>query len=134
MAELKRTYNIPLRKEFMKVPAYRRAKKAVNAIRLFLERHMKGEVKIGRKLNMLLWEHGIKNPPHHVKVDAVKDDKNIIKAELTGFVFEERKPIEKGKVKETLEMLKGKETKEDNSEKTAETKDENRPPKKKKSA
>ena len=83
---------------------------------------------------MLLWEHGIKNPPHHVKVDAVKDDKNIIKAELTGFVFEERKPIEKGKVKETLEMLKGKETKEDNSEKTAETKDENRPLKKKKSA
>ena len=37
---LERTYNVPLRKEWLKVPKYKRAKKAVTALRQFLVKHM----------------------------------------------------------------------------------------------
>ena len=46
---LERTYNVPLRKEFLKVPKYKRAKKAVKALKQFLAKHMKSDnVKIGK--------------------------------------------------------------------------------------
>ena len=83
--KLKRTYNIPLRKEFLKTARRRRTKKAVIAVKEFLRKHMKSEdVKLGKYLNLKLWEHGMKNPPHHIKVEAVKDDKDIVRAELVG--------------------------------------------------
>ena len=89
---LERTYSIPLRREFMKVPEYKRAKKATKAVREFLERHMKSEdVKLGRHLNMALWARGIRHPPHHIKIIAKKDDEGIVKAELFG--APEDKPI-----------------------------------------
>ena len=127
MAELKRTYIIPLRKEWMNVPTYQRAKRAAKAVRAYLTRHMKGDVKLGRHLNMLIWERGIKHPPHHVKVDAIRDDKNVIKAELSGFVYEEKKvEPEKGKIQETLDLLTGKkgEKKEEITGKTEAKKEE----------
>ncbi len=80
---LERTYNIPLRKEYMKVPRWKRTKKAVSAVRMFLSKHMKSEnVKLGKNLNEKLWKHGIKNPPHHVKVLVKKDEKGVVNAEL----------------------------------------------------
>ena len=85
MAAVERTLTINLRKEIMKVPDYKRAKKAVTAIREFLQRHMKAEakdVKIGKYLNLKIWEHGIKKPVHKVTVVAKKDDKGIVTAEL----------------------------------------------------
>ena len=85
MAAAERTLTINLRKEIMKVPDYKRAKKAVTAIREFLQRHMKAEakdVKIGKYLNLKIWEHGIKKPVHKVTVVAKKDDKGIVTAEL----------------------------------------------------
>lgn len=110
MAEIKRTYIIPLRKDWLNVPSYNRAKRAAKAVKVFLKRHMKGDVKLGRRLNMLLWQHGAKRPPHHIKVDVIKDDKNIVTAELSGFVYEVKKvpEKEKGKIKETLDILTGK--------------------------
>jgi len=106
---IERTYNIPLRKEFLKAQKYKRAKKAGTALRQFLVRHMKSEnVKIGAELNHKIWEHGIQNPPHHVKVTAIKEDDGTVKAELFGFKFKEAKPKEepkKGitdKIKETV--------------------------------
>lgn len=115
MAELKRTYIIPLRKQFKKVPEYKRTKRAVSTVRAFLARHMKGEVKLGRHLNLFLWKQGIRNPPHHVKVDAIKDEKNVVKVELAGFTYEETKktPETKGEVKEALNLLKGNQQKEE---------------------
>lgn len=84
---LERVYNIPLRKEYLKVPYWKRTKKAVVATRQFLQKHLKAkEVKLGTKLNEVLWEKGIKNPPHHIKVTVVKDEKGIVKAELFGYV------------------------------------------------
>jgi large subunit ribosomal protein L31e len=91
--ELKRTYNIPLRKEYLKVPLYKRAKKAVTAIRQFLMKHMKSQdVRLGQNLNLKVWERGIKHPPHHVQVNVTKDKEGIVHAELVGFDYSEKKP------------------------------------------
>jgi large subunit ribosomal protein L31e len=86
---VERTYNIPLRKEFNKVPSYKKTSKAVKATRNFLQKHMKVDVvKLGRHLNQELHKNGRKNPPHHIKVKVwtetvkIKDkDVNICKAE-----------------------------------------------------
>jgi large subunit ribosomal protein L31e len=84
---IERVYNVPLRAEFLKVPRYRRAKKAANGLRSFLAKHMKvseDNVKIGKYANLEIWKHGIKNPPHHIKVNVKKDDEGIVRAELVG--------------------------------------------------
>ena len=66
---LERTYTIPLRREYSKVPGWRRTKKAVKACKEFLQKHMKSQnVKLSTTLNEKIWNHGGKNPPHHVKV------------------------------------------------------------------
>lgn len=87
---LERAYNVPLRKAWHKSPDYKRAKKAGSALRIFLERHMKSsDIRIGKFLNKEIWKHGIKNPPHHVKVNVKKDDKDVVTAELAGAPDEE---------------------------------------------
>lgn len=86
MAKIERTYNIPLRTSFRNVPEYKRAKKAVNAVKRFIEQHMKSDkIKLGNNLNKKLWQNGIKNPPHHVKVTALKEDDGLVRVELFGF-------------------------------------------------
>ncbi len=83
MAAVERTLTINIRNQVIKVPAYRRAKKAVTAVREFLQQHMKSDnVKLGKYLNLKLWEHGIKNPALRITVVAKKDDKGIVTAEL----------------------------------------------------
>lgn len=80
--KIERVYNVPLRSEWAKVPAYKRAKKAVKGLREFLMKHMKSEnVAIGPAVNELIWVNGIKRPPHHVTVKVVKDDVEVF-AEL----------------------------------------------------
>jgi ribosomal protein L31E len=105
---LERTYNVPLRKEFLKVPKYKRSKKAVAALTQFLARHMKTDIKnvrIGRFLNMSVWAHGIRNPPHHVKVLVTKDEKGMVYAEIPGKLVEakEDKPSKKPAKKDAKE-------------------------------
>ncbi len=107
MAKLERTYNIPLRRKFQRAPKYRRAKRAVTEVKNFLSKHMKSnDIKVGEQLNKHIWERGIKNPPHHVKVTAIKDDEGIVKVEMFGKKYEEKKKqekVEKTKLQETLE-------------------------------
>jgi len=92
---LERVYVIPLRKETLKVPNFKKANKAVKTIRIFISKHMKSEnVALGKYLNLKIWDHGAKNPPHHVKVNAVKDDKGKVFVELVDA------PKEKAKVEE----------------------------------
>jgi len=89
---IERNYNVPLRREFLKAPKYRRAKSAINALKRFLQKHMKSEeIYIGRRLNEKIWEKGIKNPPHHVAITVVKEDDGKVYAELAGFKYE--KPV-----------------------------------------
>jgi len=111
MAE-ERTYTIPLRKEWLKAPKYKRAKKAIAGVRKFVIQHMRNEnVLIGPKLNLKIWEHGIKNPPHHVKVTCHEDKDGMARVELFGIKFEKKEKKEDkkkasglmGKVQEKLE-------------------------------
>ena len=99
---LERTYNVPLRKGTRRAPNWKRTKKAVSVLREFLAKHMKSDnVKLSKELNEKLWEHGIKNPPHHVKVNATKDDKGVVKVELFGQQEKSKKPAKESKGKET---------------------------------
>ena len=80
----------------MKAPRWNRSKKAVKALREFLAKHMKSEdVKISKSLNEAVWVHGIKNPPHHVKINVTKNDKG----EVYATVFGENAPKVEKKVK-----------------------------------
>ncbi|MBI2661878.1 50S ribosomal protein L31e [Candidatus Woesearchaeota archaeon] len=94
VTKLERTYNIPLRREYLKVPYWKRTNKAVIAAKEFLVKHMKSEnVILGKALNEKIWQHGIRNPPHHVKVVAVRDEKGVVRAELFG--AEDKKKVKK---------------------------------------
>ncbi len=107
--ELQRTYNVPLRKEWLKVPKYKRAKKAVNALRIFLKKHTKCDsVILGKYANESIWKKGIKNPPHHIKVDVLKEDNKAI-AELSGKPLPKIKKEEakKGLATKALEKIRG---------------------------
>ncbi len=96
MATIERTYTIPLRKEWLKKPKYKRTKRSVTTVRDFLAKHMKSdEVKLGPFLNKELWKHGIRNPPPRIKIIAKKDDKGLVTAELVGHEY-----VDKAKAKE----------------------------------
>jgi len=107
MAKLERTYTIPLRKEWLKKPKYKRAKKAITTIREFLTKHMKSEkLKISKELNDAVWFRGIKNPPHKIKVNVVKDDEGIVFATLFGVKPKEEKKEGKKEASEKKEEKK----------------------------
>jgi len=101
---LERTYVIPLRRETLKVPPRRKAKKAVKAVREFISKHMKSKnVVIGKYLNLKIWQRGMKNPPHKVQVTTTKDDKGKVYVELLGAPKEEPKVEEKKKAEKKPE-------------------------------
>ena len=107
MTELKRVYNVPLRKEWSKAPRWNKAKKAASALRAFAAKHMKVEftnVKLGRHVNMKLWSRGIRHPPHHVKVEIIKNDDRVT-VELKGKKY--YSPSDSGYEKEIKERIKG---------------------------
>ncbi|MGV8151168.1 MAG: 50S ribosomal protein L31e [Candidatus Woesearchaeota archaeon] len=93
---IERTYNVPLRSGFRNKTMYKKTKKAVTTLREFLKQHMKSDkILIGKNLNEHLWKHGIKNPPHHVKITVIKEDDGTVKAELLGFKYTHKKKDEK---------------------------------------
>lgn len=106
--KLEREYVIPLRNKWKRVPRYKRANKAVKAIKEFLAKHMKirdrdlKKIKIDTYLNEEIWFRGIRKPPSRIKVKAVKE-KDIVKVELY----------------ELPEKLKFKKAREDKREKKA---------------
>jgi len=75
---LEREYVIPLRKEWTKVPRYKRTAKSVKAVKEFIAKHMKvpnrdiDKVKIDSYLNNEIWYRGSATPPARVKVKAIK--------------------------------------------------------------
>ncbi|MDG6243180.1 MAG: 50S ribosomal protein L31e [Methanolobus sp.] len=77
-------YTIPLR-EIKSIPRWKRAKKAVDAIRVYLTKHMKvepGMVKIDKTINEKVWEHGCEKPPLSIRVRAAKFEDGEVQAEL----------------------------------------------------
>ena len=109
-----RTYTVPLRKEYLKTPKWRRAEKAVSTLRSFVGRHSKiEEIKIGRWVNESIWKRGAKNPPSRVRVDVkrVADSVTVELSELpkkakTKEIPEqvEEKPKKDAKTKETKKV------------------------------
>ncbi len=103
-------YVIPLRKEVMKAPKYQRTKKAMIAVREFLQHHTKSDnVFIGKNLNQKIQEQGHKNVLPRIKVKVIKDEEKY-KAELVGY---------------PIELDKDKKSKEDTKNKKPEVKTEN---------
>ena len=111
MANLERNYIIPLKKEMLKVPTYRRAKKAINTIRSFLKKHMKVEdIRLGNYLNEEVHSRGRKHPPSKVSIRVTKfeeKDKVYVKADSINAPKEE---IKVEKKKSLAERLTGKDT------------------------
>jgi ribosomal protein L31E len=75
---VEREYVIPLRKEWTKVPNYKRTSKSITAIKEFVAKHMKvpgrdlNNVKIDSYLNNEVWFRGAGTPPARIKVKVIK--------------------------------------------------------------
>src|SRR3989344_4869355 len=115
--KIEREYVIPLRVEWRKVPRYKRANKAVRAIREFLVQHMKvydrdlKKIKIDRYLNEAVWFRGIKKPSAKIKVRAVRDRENV-KVELVNYTEKlkfkkDRESKAEAKARESVEKKRG---------------------------
>jgi ribosomal protein L31E len=137
------TYTIPLRKEFLKVPKYKRAKKATKAIKKYLMRHLKirdkneKKIKLDSIINEALWCRGIKNPPQKITVKVKKQDDNFIVTFLSlpkKFKEEEKRLKKKQKkieaIKATKEKEKEKKRKAEEAKKAEEKKEEEKKEKK----
>ena len=97
MAEEK-IYTIPLRKEWLKAPIYKRSGKAIRAAKQFLNRHLKKEVNLGPYLNEFIWAKGNRHPPGKVKV-RVEDEDGKLTAELINAPRKEKKDKDKISIK-----------------------------------
>jgi large subunit ribosomal protein L31e len=100
---IEREYVIPLRKHWLKAAKYKRARKAVKAIKQFIAKHMKvpdrddSKVRLDVYLNNEIWFRGKQNPPAKVKVKAVKEG-DIVRvgfAEMPEHIAFLRQKIEK---------------------------------------
>jgi large subunit ribosomal protein L31e len=138
--KIEREYIIPLRHKWKKVPRYKRANKAIKAIKEFLVRHMEirdrdlNKVKLDKYLNEFIWTRGIRKPPIKIKVKAIKEEGNLVRVELSEMPEKmkfkqariekmEKKAAEIGKKKKKEEKLEEK-TVEKKEEKTEEEKKE----------
>ena len=129
--KLEREYVIPLRNKWKRVPRYKRANKAVKAIKEFLAKHMKirdrdlKKIKIDRYLNEEIWFRGIRKPPSKIRVKAVKED-NVVKAELYELPekLKFKKAREDKREAKAIEEIKPKELPPIPEEKTEESKEE----------
>ena len=93
---LERTYNVPLRKEYMKAPRWNRTKSGHCLAPILSQAHEIRRSQIEQGIERIHVEARHQKPPHHIKVKAVKDEKGVVKAEL----FDAEKPAskkEKGK-------------------------------------
>ncbi len=85
---IEREYIVPLRKEWLKVPKYKRAKKALRALKEFMVQHMKiydrdlRKIKVDIYLNNEIKFRGNRKPAAKIKVKAIKYDDGIVELKL----------------------------------------------------
>ena len=102
--QIERTYVVPLRKEWMKVPRYKRTNKAIKALRAFISKHMKvslENIKLDDLVNKFIWQNSIKSPPAKIMINVKlesKDDKTFAMVKLADSEKEKikhrlRKPV-----------------------------------------
>ncbi len=83
--ELEREYVIPLRASMHQPSRRRRAGHALETVRRFVVRHMKGrseDVWIDPRLNEHIWERGIQLIPSYVRVKAIRFEDGLIEVDL----------------------------------------------------
>lgn len=115
---MEENHTIPLRKQCLKVPRYKRTQKAIKAIREYSIKHSKNEnIKIGKYLNLRIWEHGMKNPPPRIKVKLIKKDDHVIVELHDVKIEEDKKDVKKGKIVEKPKEVKKEEVKKDETKK-----------------
>ena len=120
---VERLYTVPLRRDWLKTPKWRRSKKAISTVKTFLARHTKAKtIKLSRWVNEEVWAKGAKNPPGKItlKVDINKE-KSIVKAELAELPAAVKRKLERKKEEE--EKAKKVEAKKPKPEETPETKE-----------
>ncbi len=127
---LEREYIIPLRRQWKKVPEYKRANKAVKAIKQFLVKHMKiydrdlRKIKIDILLNNELRFRGMKKPPVKIKVKAIKQNNDIVKVSLVEIPKILQYKIDREKRKRQEKEKKVKKTAEEKAKTEAAAKEE----------
>jgi large subunit ribosomal protein L31e len=81
-------YIIPLREKVRPAVRYKKTPKAIKSVKQFIARHMRiydkdlNKIKLDKYVNEYLWARGIKNPPHKIKVKAVKNLDGTVMVEL----------------------------------------------------
>ena len=83
--ELEREYVIPLRASQHQPSRRRRAGHALETVRRFVMRHMKGryeDVWIDPRLNEYVWERGVQHLPRQVRVKAIRFEDGLIEVDL----------------------------------------------------
>ena len=130
-SKIEREYVIPLREQVMKVPRYKRAKKAIRTIREFLVKHMQirdrdlDKIKLDRYLNEMIWSRGIQSPPHKIKVKAIKEG-DLVRVEayeLSEKLKFQKQRDDKRDKKDSEAKDKKKESKDNKTEEKKESKD-----------
>lgn len=144
------THTIPLRRAFLLAPRNSRAKKAVSALRKYVEKHTKVSPKhviLGEELNEAVWARGMTNPPSKISVEitteVVKTDTETYTEAYVNLVgIKRKKKVDiqkkgvlgkqtlKDKLSGAMEDLKGK--KDDSSEESEESVEESKEPEAKK--
>jgi large subunit ribosomal protein L31e len=87
LGNIEREYTIPLRSKFRHVARYKKTPKAVKEVKKHLAKHMRiydrdlDKIRLSKFVNEFIWARGIKNPPHKIKVKAVKQGE-IVRVEL----------------------------------------------------
>ena len=99
---VERIYNIPLRREWLKSPKWKRSKKAISAIESYLLKHTKvPEIKLSRWINEAVWEKGSKNPPAKITLKVnIDKEKKIARAELAEMPAKAKRKLERKKKEE----------------------------------
>lgn len=83
--ELEREFVIPLRASQHQPSRRRRAGHALETVRRFITRHMKGapeDVWIDPRLNEYIWERGVQHIPSKVRVKAIAFEDGLIEVDL----------------------------------------------------
>jgi len=124
---LEREYIVPLRKKWLKVQEYKRASKAVKALKEFIARHMKvydrdlRKIKIDIDLNNEIRFRGMKKPLVKVKVRAKKFDNDIVKVELVEIPDKIKYKLEREKKKSEKKPKEKKKPEKEEKEKKEES-------------
>jgi large subunit ribosomal protein L31e len=73
-----RIYTVPLGRVYSAPRVKKRAKRAVNAVREFVIRHMKPEgLIVDPLLNEIIWSRGIEKPPRKIRIRVTKDREGL---------------------------------------------------------